>query len=347
MITPERKIMTLDQAIAWHAALRNEHKTLAVTNGAFDLLHRGHVEYLNQTAKEADALLVAVNSDASVRQLKGPERPLINENDRAMLLASLQAVDAVVIFNGPKPLDVFSAIHPDVYVKGGDYTEDSLDREEYALLKSVGARFVFIPFVAGFSTTSIFRRLRDGGSAPTAGQSSCKAVLNNALDMIFCRRSVRRYQPRPVADEQIDAILQAAMAAPSACAKDPWQFHVLKNDGLRADIAATLPYGHFLAQAPTGIVVCGDLRRAHGGELSYLIQDCSAACENILLAVSQLGLGACWLGVHPRQDRVDAIRRLLKQSAEIIPVAAIAIGWPAENPPKRSRYRDDAVYWER
>lgn len=346
MTAPELKIMTIDQAVAWHTALRREHKTLAVTNGAFDLLHRGHVEYLNQAAAEADALLVAVNSDASVKQLKGPERPLVGEKDRAMLLASLQAVSAVVIFNGPKPVDVFSVIHPDVYVKGGDYTEDSLDREEHALLKGAGARFVFIPFVAGFSTTSIVRRLRDGGSAPAASQGAAGPALNNALDTIFCRRSIRRYQLRPVADEHLVAILQAAMAAPSACAKDPWQFHVLKNDGLRANIAAVLPNGRFLAQAPVGIVVCGDLRRAHGAELSYLIQDCAAAIENLLLAVSQLGLGACWLGVHPRQDRVDAIRQLLKQPAEIIPIAVIAIGWPAEHPPKRSRYRDDAIHWE-
>ena len=105
MITPERKIMTLDQAYRLrHAALRNEHKTLAVTNGAFDLLHRGHVEYLNQTAKEADALLVAVNSDASVRQLKGPERPLINENDRAMLWLASGPLMPSLSSTAPSPL---------------------------------------------------------------------------------------------------------------------------------------------------------------------------------------------------------------------------------------------------
>jgi rfaE bifunctional protein nucleotidyltransferase chain/domain len=347
MMTPEQKIMTLDEAAAWQQELRRTGKTLAVTNGAFDLLHRGHASYLNQAAKEADRLLVAVNDDASVRQLKGSERPLVNEKDRALLLASLQAVSAVVIFSGPKPLEVFRRIHPDVYVKGGDYNEDSLDREEHALLKKAGARFVFIDFVAGFSTTSMLHRLRDGEAAAKSCPGGSVAELNQALDGIFSRRSVRRYQLRPVSTEHLTAILQAAMAAPSACAKDPWQFHVLENENLRKNVADILPYGRFLAQAPTGIIVCGDLDRAHGGELSYLIQDCSAAIENLLLAVSGLGLGACWLGVHPRQDRVDAIRKLLKQPAQIIPIAAIAIGWPAEHPPKRSRYRDDAVHWER
>lgn len=346
MHSPEQKIMSLEQAVNWYQDLRRQHKTIAVTNGAFDLLHRGHAHYLNQAATQADALLVAINSDASVKQLKGPDRPLVGEKDRAYLLASLEAVSAVVIFNGQKPTDVFAAIHPDFYVKGGDYTEDSLDREEHALLKQGGARFVFIPFVAGFSTTSTIRRLRDGSNTAAAGQADASTDLNHALDMIFTRRSVRRYQPRPVADEHLKNILQAAMAAPSACAKDPWQFHVLKNDALRRAAADLLPNGRFLAQAPSGMVVCGDLRRAQGGELSYLIQDCAAAIENLLLAANQLGLGACWLGVHPRTERVNALRQLLKQPDDVIPIAAIAIGWPAENPPRRSRYRADAIHWE-
>ena len=91
------------------------------------------------------------------------------------------------------------------------------------------------------------------------------------------------------------------------------------------------------------MVVCGDLSRAHGGELSYLLQDCSAAIENLLLAAQQLGLGACWLGIHPRQDRIAAVSRILNLSESIVPVGGIAIGWPAQEPSPRTRYRRDAV----
>ena len=92
-----------------------------------------------------------------------------------------------------------------------------------------------------------------------------------------------------------------------------------------------------------GFVVCGDLNRAQGGELSYLLQDCAAATENLLLAAHGLSLGGCWLGVHPRTERVDGIRQLLDLPANIVPVAAVAVGWPAQEAKARTRYRDDAV----
>ena len=136
------------------------------------------------------------------------------------------------------------------------------------------------------------------------------------------------------------------MAAPSAVAKDPWDFVVVRNRSMLAKIAAGLPNGKMLADAAVGIVVCGDLRRAHDGQLSYLLQDCSASIENLLLAASTLGLGACWLGVHPREERVSHIRSLLNIPAGVIPVSAIAIGWPAESPEPRTRYREQAVHHE-
>ena len=154
------KIMSLSEAHTWRCGLRARGLRLAVTNGCFDLLHRGHAEYLSRARDCADALLVAVNSDASVRALKGPERPVVSETDRAYLLASLEAVDAVVIFNDTRPLEVFPAVVPDVYVKGGDYTEERLDRDEHAILKGLGCEFRFVPFVQGFSTTSTINRLR-------------------------------------------------------------------------------------------------------------------------------------------------------------------------------------------
>ena len=108
-------------------------------------------------------------------------------------------------------------------------------------------------------------------------------------------------------------------------------------------VSALLKNGGFLADAPMGFVVCGDLTKAHGGELSYLLQDCSAATENLLLAAHALSLGGCWLGVHPRADRVDGIRRLFGLPEKIVPVAAVAVGWPAEEFKARTRFRNDAV----
>jgi rfaE bifunctional protein nucleotidyltransferase chain/domain len=161
--TPDSKIMTLEQAASWRLALRDNNQRLALTNGCFDLLHRGHAEYLARAREGADALLVAVNSDASVRALKGPDRPVVGEEDRAFLLACLEAVDAVVVFPTVKPTDVFLQLRPDVYVKGGDYTVDTIDREECAVLLSLGCEFRFIPFVPGFSTTSTISRVRGAG----------------------------------------------------------------------------------------------------------------------------------------------------------------------------------------
>lgn len=322
------KIMDLETASVWARALKASGRRLAVTNGVFDLLHRGHVEYLQAARACADALLVAINSDSSVRELKGTLRPIVSQDDRAYLLASLECVDAVCIFEGVRATAVFEAIAPDVYVKGGDYTEEKLDRGEHAVLTAAGARFQFIPFVAGHSTTSLISRI--------AGAWGMSYILS--------RRSVRKFQARAVDDSLIKEILRAAMAAPSACCSDPWHFIVLRDASLRAAVASKLPHGHFLADAPTGLVIAGDLGRAVSGELSYMLQDCSAAIENLLLASSMSGLGACWLGVHPRQERVEAVTALLGLPDGIIPVAAVALGWPAEQPKPRTRYREEAVH---
>ena len=166
------------------------------------------------------------------------------------------------------------------------------------------------------------------------------------LGFIFSRRSVRRYTERGIPAETIQALLEAAMAAPSACCKDPWDFIVVGEQGMRDAIAAALPNGRMLPQAPVGIVVCGDLQRANGGELSYLLQDCAAAIENLLLAAHASGLGACWLGVHPRPERVAHLRALFSLPEHIVPVSVIALGWPAEAPAPRSRYAEARVHRE-
>ncbi len=170
--------------------------------------------------------------------------------------------------------------------------------------------------------------------------------MNPTLNYLFSRRSIRVYRSEHVGENLVHDLLEAAMAAPSAAAKDPWEFVVLRNRNTLAKIAQGLPNGKMLVDASVGIVVCGDLHRAHDGQLSYLLQDCSAAIENLLLAAGMLGLGACWLGVHPREERVMHIRSLLNIPDTVIPVATIAIGWPNESQEPRTRYRENAVHHE-
>jgi nitroreductase len=136
------------------------------------------------------------------------------------------------------------------------------------------------------------------------------------------------------------------MAAPSAVAKDPWRFIVVRLQETLSRIAEALPNGPMIASASLGIVIAGDLEVAHDRQLSYLLQDCSAAIQNLLLAAHAYGLGACWLGVHPREQRVSALREILRLPSRIIPVAALAIGYPGEEKEPRTRYRSEYVHAE-
>lgn len=135
-------------------------RKLVFTNGCFDLLHPGHVRYLEQARALGDALVVAVNSDASVRALKGPSRPVNSELDRAEVLAALRSVDAVVLFEDQRATSLIKAIQPHIYAKGGDYTPDSLDPGEKAALERVGAAIHILPLVPGRSTTATLARMR-------------------------------------------------------------------------------------------------------------------------------------------------------------------------------------------
>ena len=171
--------------------------------------------------------------------------------------------------------------------------------------------------------------------------------MNEKLGFIFDRRSIRVYVPGEISEEIVTRLLEAAMAAPSAVAKDPWRFVVIRNQQMLSAIAEVLPNGKMLAMASVGIAVCGDLDVAHDRQLSYLLQDCSAAIENLLLAAHILGLGACWLGVHPREERVKQIRELLSVETGVIPVACIAVGYPGEAKEPRTRYNRDYVHFEK
>ncbi len=171
--------------------------------------------------------------------------------------------------------------------------------------------------------------------------------MNQQLDFIFSRRSVRKYKDREVPDHMLQDLLEAAMAAPSAVAKDPWHFIVVKARKTMDNMADVLPHGQMLRQATAAMVVCGDITRAHTEHESYMLQDLSAAVENILLAANALGLGTCWLGVHPRPERMEGIKRLFNLPDSIIPMCGIAIGWPKDPPAARTRFSPDKVHWEK
>ena len=133
---------------------------IVLTNGCFDILHAGHVRYLEEARSQGDFLVVAVNSDASVSELKGPNRPVNTASDRCAVLAGLRFVDAVTVFDSKRATSVIEAIRPDVYVKGGDYTPETLDPGEYAALKDCGASIRIVSLVAGKSTTAILEKAR-------------------------------------------------------------------------------------------------------------------------------------------------------------------------------------------
>ncbi len=173
------------------------------------------------------------------------------------------------------------------------------------------------------------------------------ANIDEKLGFMFGRRSIRLYTDAPVSEAVVQKLLEAAMAAPSAAAKDPWRFVVVRDRGTLSKIAEALPNGRMIAKAALGIVVCGEVPAAHDQQVGYLVQDCSAAIENLLLCAHILGLGACWLGVYPREQRMDALRNILALPAPVIPVGCISIGCPAETKPPRTRFEQDYVHFEK
>ena len=157
---PDGKILTRDDLVARAATWRMAGKRVVFTNGCFDLLHAGHLSLLSQAAKLGDILVLAINSDASVRRLKGPERPLVPQEDRAAVLAALGFVDAVTIFDEDTPLEVLQSLRPHVLVKGGDYRLDQVVGRE--LLEASGGRVVLVPLTPEKSTTALVERIRSG-----------------------------------------------------------------------------------------------------------------------------------------------------------------------------------------
>lgn len=156
---PTSKILTLDEVPAWTTALKAQGKIVVATNGCFDLLHVGHVRYLEAARRLGDVLLVGLNSDASVGSLKGPGRPINNEADRAEVIAGLEAVGGVVIFSDTTATKFLAAATPHIYVKGGDYTEAALNQEEVGAVRNGGGTVRILPLVPGKSTTALVQQL--------------------------------------------------------------------------------------------------------------------------------------------------------------------------------------------
>lgn len=157
-MTNSLQVFDLPSAVDWRNTARNNGKRVVLTNGVFDLLHRGHVEYLKRSAALGDLLLVALNSDISVRALKGPTRPLNCEEDRSYIIANLRCVAATFVFDGPRLASEIRALRPDIYTKAGDYTIETLDTSEREALIAVGAEIHIMPFVPGHSTTGLIAK---------------------------------------------------------------------------------------------------------------------------------------------------------------------------------------------
>lgn len=151
------KLYELQTLIKKISKWKNEGKKIVFTNGCFDILHPGHLDYLIKAKGFGDILIVGLNSDISVKRLKGTSRPILNEQDRAFMLSCLEAVDAVVIFSENTPIKTIEAIKPDIHVKGGDYKEDDLP--EAKTVKNNGGKIEIVPFLKGYSTTKIIDKI--------------------------------------------------------------------------------------------------------------------------------------------------------------------------------------------
>lgn len=168
----------------------------------------------------------------------------------------------------------------------------------------------------------------------------------DAMDALFSRRSIRKYTPATITEESLREILEAAMSAPSAGNQQPWHFVIINDRKILDAVPSFHPHSLMCKEAQAAILVCGDpTLEKHVG---YWVQDCSAATENLLLAVHAKGLGAVWLGIYPREERVEGLRKLLGIPDHVIPFSLIPIGYPAETkPPRPDRYNTIKIHHNR
>ena len=155
-----KKIVLLDELMRIRSEMQKNHLKLVWTNGCYDILHAGHVTYLQRARAAGDTLVVGLNSDTSIKKVKGPGRPIIPQDQRAVVLAALECVNYIIIFTEPSPVKIIAELRPDIYAKGGDYTVDTVNQPERRLVESYGGRILLIPGVDGMSTTEIIRRIQ-------------------------------------------------------------------------------------------------------------------------------------------------------------------------------------------
>jgi nitroreductase len=164
----------------------------------------------------------------------------------------------------------------------------------------------------------------------------------DVLEAIFTRRSIRKYETGTIAHDEIELLLKAAMYAPSAHNYQPWQFILIHNKSMLNAIRKIHPYADMLKNAGLAIVVCGDYTLDK--HIGYLVQACSAATQNILLAAHGLNLGAVWLGIYPRENRIKRIAKLLDLPKEVIPISIVSIGIPAERKEIKERFKTEKIH---
>lgn len=187
-----------------------------------------------------------------------------------------------------------------------------------------------------------FQLIRQKQQSDPMPSNTSEVVVNN----IFSRTSIRQFTPTPVPASAIDTLLRAAMSAPTARNQQPWHFVVVQDTAQISALRNTSRHSGPLSTATLAIAVCGNLDKALEGEAQpYWIQDTSAATENLLLAAHAIGLGAVWTGVYPIQERVDAVSEVLQLPKQIVPMAVVALGYPAEQPQPKDKWLEENISW--
>ncbi len=170
--------------------------------------------------------------------------------------------------------------------------------------------------------------------------------MNSNTDILFTRRSIRKYKKdHHISDELVKFIHDAAMCAPSARNRQPWHFMITRQRDKLDSLAELHPYGKMLKDATMAVLVCGDINLED--RESYIVQDCSAATQNLLLAAHGVGLGGVWLGVYPRKERIEAMREIFQYPDNIIPVSLVSLGFPDEDKPRNSNFNPKRIHLEK
>lgn len=169
--------------------------------------------------------------------------------------------------------------------------------------------------------------------------------MNEIINTILQRRSIRQYEAKPVEQEKITLLLQAAMAAPNACNSQPWEFVVITDEGILSELRSGLQFAHY--NAPLAIVICGNIKIANNSAARhYWVQDCSAATENLLIATTSLGLGTVWIGVYPLPSVIEKVSKIANLPENVTPLCVVYVGYPAEEKPARTQYDEHRVHWQ-